>query len=238
LLSCDRVLLVSDWMRDTLAAELAAVGGGAAREFAERARVVGVPIDTAAIDEARLRARREARDHRRVIFNHSMSAGKRPELFLTFASRLLEADPDVLVHMTRGAGGCPSLRREIGRLAGEFGPRFVVHDTLSIPDYYDLLAGSDLQVSTASHESFGIATVEAMYAGLACLAPSWGAYPEVMRSDSASLYQPDASDLLDRARAFLGDTDLRSQVGHRLREAASRFSPARIAGRVAAVLRE
>ena len=82
MLSCDRILLTSNWILDTLTSELTAVSARVARDFAERAVVVGLPIDKDAIDEARSQAQHQNGKHRIVLFNHSMSAGKRPDLAL------------------------------------------------------------------------------------------------------------------------------------------------------------
>jgi hypothetical protein len=45
----------------------------------------------------------------------------------------------------------------------------------------------DIQVSTALHESFGVATLEAMFAGNACLLPRHAVYPELCGSIEESL---------------------------------------------------
>ena len=71
-------------------------------------------------------------------------------------------------------------RGRLSRLVERFGSRITVGEILAIPDYFRALWGSHVQVSTATHESLGIATLEAMYARNYCLLPDLGAYPEVV----------------------------------------------------------
>ncbi|MFH1418503.1 MAG: DUF3524 domain-containing protein [Planctomycetota bacterium] len=71
-------------------------------------------------------------------------------------------------------------------------------------DYEAALAGADVFVSTASHEFFGIAAVEAVAAGAYPLLPNRLAYPEVLSDvpgNGAFFYEPDEA-LADRLAAL------------------------------------
>ncbi len=75
---------------------------------------------------------------------------------------------------------------------------------LARPEYVDLLLRSDVVVSTARHEFFGIAAVEAMAAGVVPLLPDRLSYPELVPSvfHPACLYP---ARLYDHLHAVLTD---------------------------------
>ena len=185
LLAVDAVLLVSDYMRATLLREVGGASAEAAAQLAARLWVVGLPIDTGLLD-ACLTEKEQAPT---VVFNHSFSEGKRPGAFLEVAEEVLERRPARIV-ITRGAPVDSPHRARLSRLAKRFGSRVTVGETLAIPDYFRALWGSHVQVSTATHESLGIATLEAMYARNYCLLPDLGAYPEVVGPVREALYDP------------------------------------------------
>jgi glycosyltransferase involved in cell wall biosynthesis len=65
-------------------------------------------------------------------------------------------------------------------------------------EYQAALSASDVAVSTANHEFFGIAMVEAVAAGCFPLAPRRLAYPEVLGTDSDWFHDGSAEDLARR----------------------------------------
>ncbi len=64
--------------------------------------------------------------------------------------------------------------------------------------YREVLRQADVIVSTAKHEFFGIAVVEAVAAGALPLAPNGLAYPEVLAGREEFLYDGEAATLADR----------------------------------------
>ena len=200
LLAVDAVLLVSDYMRATLLREVGGASAEAAAQLAARLWVVGLPIDTGLLD-ACLTEKEQAPT---VVFNHSFSEGKRPGAFLEVAEEVLERRPARIV-ITRGAPVNSPHRGRLSRLAERFGSRVTVGETLAIPDYFRALWGSHVQVSTATHESLGIATLEAMYARNYCLLPDLGAYPEVVGPVREALYDPREERLADRIVGAIDD---------------------------------
>ena len=73
----------------------------------------------------------------------------------------------------------------------------------SIEDYHETLRQTDIFVSTAQHEFFGIAAVEAMTAGAYPLLPDRLAYPELLQQTGhpergCFLYDGDLTSLVDR----------------------------------------
>ncbi|MCM8537698.1 MAG: DUF3524 domain-containing protein [Lentisphaeraceae bacterium] len=57
-------------------------------------------------------------------------------------------------------------------------------------EYMDILKQADFFVSTANHEFFGIAVVEALAAGCIPIVPKHQAYPEVLKSLEEYFYRP------------------------------------------------
>jgi glycosyltransferase involved in cell wall biosynthesis len=65
-------------------------------------------------------------------------------------------------------------------------------------DYRAVLAAADVVVSTASHEFFGIAVLEAIAAGCFPLVPKRLAYPELLSEKPQFFYDGTVGDLADR----------------------------------------
>jgi glycosyltransferase involved in cell wall biosynthesis len=231
LLAVDAVLLVSDYMRATLLREVGGASAEAAAELAARLWVVGLPIDTGSLDACRTKKEQAPT----VVFNHSFSEGKRPEVFLDVAEEVLERRPARII-ITRGAPANSPHHGRLSRLAELFGSRLTVGETLAIPDYFRALWGSHVQVSTATHESLGIATLEAMYARNCCLVPDLGAYPEVVGPVREALYDPRAESLADRIVGALDDPEGSVALADRLADRAGRYRPDVIAREVEKVL--
>ncbi|MEE2778136.1 MAG: DUF3524 domain-containing protein [Acidobacteriota bacterium] len=79
-------------------------------------------------------------------------------------------------------------------------------------DYLKILAETDLFVSTARHEFFGLAAVEAMAAGATPLLPRRLSYPELVDLEhhpelERCFYDGSAPGLADRAAALMRDPD-------------------------------
>ena len=68
--------------------------------------------------------------------------------------------------------------------------------------YFELLSKSDVIVSTALHEFFGLSVVEAIYAGVHPLLPRRLSYPEIIRSldgdPNRFLYDGGAAEIANR----------------------------------------
>ncbi|QDT30778.1 tRNA-queuosine alpha-mannosyltransferase domain-containing protein [Thalassoglobus polymorphus] len=63
--------------------------------------------------------------------------------------------------------------------------------------YFELLAQADVVVSTAIHEFFGIAILEAMNAGCVPILPQRLSYPELVRDETRFLYDGTTNDLVE-----------------------------------------
>ncbi|MEV0974341.1 glycosyltransferase family 4 protein [Microtetraspora glauca] len=233
LMAADRVLVVSDYMRRTILGGVSSVSEKAADELAGKVRVVGLPLDLERIDAAR---RPGTRNGTTIVFNHAPNSAKQPGVFLDTAEEILERT-GARILVTRHFPERSPWAGRLRELAAAHPGRVVCGEDLPIDDYYAALWQSGLQISTATHESLGVATLEAMATGNHCLLPRIGSYPEVSGDDPAVLYG-DVTEL--RARLVdLATTGPDAEVVARHYAAVrARYSPVRVATAVHAVLTE
>ncbi len=156
-----------------------------------------------------------------ILWNQRWEAEKDPEMFLRVAARLADEGLDFRLilmgeHFERGgtqvAPLLSRLREKIlhaGYVEGRAG-------------YGRLLRQADLVVSTARHEYFGAAVVEAIAAGAYPLLPARLSYPEILpaRFHQEHLYRTE-SELAARLRAALVHLDCTRQID--LGSAVARF---------------
>jgi glycosyltransferase involved in cell wall biosynthesis len=185
---------------------------GLASRIEAKSRVLHPPFDPAPFDGAALT--REARC--RIVWPHRWEHDKDPDAFFRAITQLASEGLDFEVAV---AGQTFRETREAFEHAGRGLGERLVH--LGAPDgreaYARLLAGSDVAVSTAVNEFFGLAMVEAAYAGCYPLVPDRLAYPEIyppeMRYGSTDA-------LVARLRSLIAE---RPAPG-RGRESAARFT--------------
>jgi glycosyltransferase involved in cell wall biosynthesis len=234
LLAADRVLLVSWYLHRALLVSVAEAGPVAAKELAARLRPVGLPLDLDRIDAARA-----PRDDSRVtvVFNHAPIRAKRPELFLAAAGEVLRRT-DARVVVTRYVPPHEPAGAALAELAGRHPGRVVLGGDLPLDDYFRTLWHSDIQVSTASHESLGVATLEAMATRTCPLLPATGAYPEITGGDPEALYD-DPEEVVVRLCGLIADGPRRRATArrHSARVRAT-YSPTRVGEAVHRVLEE
>jgi glycosyltransferase involved in cell wall biosynthesis len=137
----------------------------------------------------------------RILWNHRWAYDKAPERFVHSMCVLAGEghDFEVIALGDVERSGEPSLNR----LRSNLGPR-VVHAGRAEPDEYRRwLAAADVVVSTARHEFFGVAAVEALGAGARPLFPTRLSYPELVPDALGDelLYR---GQLLDALRPLLG----------------------------------
>jgi glycosyltransferase involved in cell wall biosynthesis len=107
-------------------------------------------------------------------------------------------------------------------------------------DIEDLLPAFDVFALSSRHEGLPIALVEAMAAGIPCVATSVGGVPELITDGNEGLLVPpgDAASFADGLRTLLGDERLRHSCGNRASQSARRFDIAQAVRGVEAVYRE
>ena len=189
------------------------------------------PIDVPAF--CKLRVERQVSAERlRIVWAARWEHDKNPQLLLD-SLRLLKAKTDQFEISVIGQ----SFRKHppaFDELKAEFETH--IRHWGFVPDrnkYWEVLAESDVFVSTASHEFFGIAAAEAIAVGLHPLFPNALAYPEMIQrllaSVSSDSIEPKLSD-----RDFLYETgdNIDIELADRLTTLASR--PAGVAPAVSA----
>jgi glycosyltransferase involved in cell wall biosynthesis len=225
----DVVFLVSQYMLDVMCRTIEQeLGPATAAAFRQRARVVGGTIDTERLDARRI----DNAPSPSIIFNHSATPAKRPGMFFRVAAEVLADEPDVTVTVTRRFRQVDPGFTELRELRRRYPDRVFLGDTMPIDDYFTRLWQSHVQVSTATHESFGVSTVEAIYAGCCSLLPAAGCYPEI--AGDAGIYAE--ADLAETLVRYVRDTTARERTAAAQRKAIQRFLPGAVAGRIEAAL--
>ncbi len=155
-----------------------------------------------------------------------------PDLARVFLDAILPAHPQAELHLVSGTdeplADHPAIRvhRGVTPLSPEARAVFAAADLLVIPTYED---------------TFGIALLEGMAAGLPCVTTTIFANPEIVADGETGYLVPpgDRGALADRLRLLVADPDRRRAMGARGRERArERFDPVTNVGRLLDVLRE
>lgn len=95
--------------------------------------------------------------------------------------------------------------QEFARIRADLGDRVVHVGALRGDTYRALLRSGDVVVSCADHETFGVATVEAVAAGCVPLLPRRLSYPEIVADRWHDTVLYDDGTLVDRLRSVLTD---------------------------------
>ena len=156
-----------------------------------------------------------------VLWNHRWEYDKGPEDFFTVLFDLADQGLDFRVAVAGQSFRQEPLifdvaRRRLADRIEHFG--FIK----SRADYARLLRRADIAVSTARHEFFGIAALEALYCGCFPLFPNGLTYPELIppQHHARHLYS-DPSDLAARLRDAIVNIEQTRQTD--LHDAAARF---------------
>ena len=141
--------------------------------------------------------------------------------------RILEQFPNAHL-VSVGATTDPLWSEELTREAQSTGVAEHVHILGARRDVQDFLAACDLFIFPSLYEGLGIALIEAMAAGCACVASSAGPIPEIVQHDRDGVLVPpaDVEALADAVCRLLGDADYRKRLGDAARVTArERFEP-------------
>ncbi len=228
----DRVLLVSDYMRATLRRNIGAFNADVAAQIDAKSSVVGLPIDTPAIERCKTT---ESFPGLTVVFNHAPVSSKNPELFARVVESVMARYPVNVLFTRRFDPSSPGFDAVAG-LADRYGERVLLGNDLSLGDYYRALWMADIQVSTATHESLGVSTLEAMYTGNCCVLPRLGSYPELCANHPEVLYDLGAAALEERLSYFIERPERRQAVAAELSRRALAYAPATVVDRIAQVI--
>ena len=117
-----------------------------------------------------------------VLWNHRWEYDKDPAAF--FGALRAVADAGVDFELIVAGESYQTEPAEFARARSAFADRIVWFGTASDEQYPDLLRRADVVVSTARHEFFGVAVVEAITAGALPVLPRRLSYPELVPDPS------------------------------------------------------
>ncbi|MBI1313855.1 DUF3524 domain-containing protein [bacterium] len=133
----------------------------------------------------------------RIIWVSRWEHDKRPDIFFAALQLLIDRGVDFRVSLLgesyRESPPCFASARE---WLDERVTHWGFADSRS--DYESLLRASDVVVSAAEHEFFGIAVLEAVSAGCIPLVPKALAYPETLGADLSTFHDGSAADVADQ----------------------------------------
>ena len=159
--------------------------GGSIEELYEKSLVLYPGIDFTILD--RLDRRSSANGVKTIVWNHRWEHDKNPEEFFATLYRLQENGSDFkLCVLGQNFEQRPKCFREARKRLDKNIVQWGHVD--DIEEYFTRLTASDIVVSTAVHEFFGIAVIEAVRAGCIPVLPKRLAYPEIF--EDRYLYEP------------------------------------------------
>ncbi len=198
-----------------------------------KGRVLPVGVELGWLNE--LRQERAPSEPPLILWNHRWEFDKAPEAFVRAIEQLAEEGTPFQLALAGDPG--PNPYPGLSSLRDRF-PDRIEHCGFA-PDreeYARLLWRSDIVVSTARHEFFGVGMVEALYCGCIPVVPARYNYPALVPEalHSRCLFSSE-SQLVDQLRAALrgSRTELAS-----LRQSAERFAWERVAADWDAALAE
>ena len=204
---------------------------GLLAEVAERMVVlpVGVDVDRFAGDGPR-------GDRPVVLWNHRWEYDKDPAAFFGALDELAGEGADF--GLIVAGESYQTVPPEFEAARRRFADRIVSFGTAAAEDYPDLLRQADVVVSTAKHEFFGVAVVEAIAAGALPVLPNRLSYPELVPAPAESYLYDSPADLVDRLRWALTDADGRRAAAAVARKHVDQFAWPQVAPRYDSKLRQ
>jgi glycosyltransferase involved in cell wall biosynthesis len=184
-------------------------------ETRARSSVLPVGCDLSSLDSARQTSRFS--DPPLILWNQRWEYDKDPETF--FRALYALADEGLPFRVALAGSNVRQMPLEFKAARKNLGERVFHYGRASRSEYAQLLWQADIVVSTALHEFFGVAIVEAIHCGCLPILPRRLAYPEIIPTPlhEACLYD-DFEGLLERMRGAL------TQAGE-ARRLASEFAP-------------
>lgn len=199
---------------------------GLAEQIAARSLVIPPPFDPAAFDNAP-----PTRGERcRIVWPHRWEHDKDPDTFFSAVGVLADEGLDFEVVVAGQA--FRETEGTVREAADRLGKRLVhCAEPADRDEYARLLASADVAVSTARNEFFGLAMIEAAYAGCVTVVPDRLAYPEIY---PAPLRYGSFDELVARLRAHV----LHRPEPGLVREIGEQYTPDRLVPAFERVFRE
>lgn len=232
-LACARMVAVSDYVRRSTHRRLGYP--------LERTELLYNPIDASLFSAPPGRTRREVLgelglpEGSAVLLNVARTAPQKGLLYAIRAMpKILERHPSAHL-LSVGATTDPRWVERLEAEVGTLGLGGRVHILGARRDVPELLRACDLFVFPSLYEGLGIALIEAMAAGCACVTTDTGPLPEVVRDrvDGWLVPPADPDALAEACVTLLGDAPLRAALGEAAtRSALERFQPRQAAERL------
>ncbi len=135
----------------------------------------------------------------RIVWPHRWEHDKNPDSFFNTISKLKDESLDFRICVLGECySDCPEVITQIKNDLSSHIHWFGYADTKE--KYYEILGESDIVVSTANHEFFGVAMLEAVYLGCYPLVPNRLVYPELYPVEC--LYNTD-NQLFNRLKSYI-----------------------------------
>jgi glycosyltransferase involved in cell wall biosynthesis len=200
---------------------------------AERVSVLPVGVDVARFTPVVVRAARAADGPPVVLWNHRWEYDKDPAAFFAVLDAVAEDGVDF--RLAVAGESYQTVPPEFEEARERFADRIVWFGTADEDEYPALLRRCDVVVSTAHHEFFGVAVVEAIAAGALPLLPNRLSYPELVPHVDPYLYST-SRDLVDKLRWALTHDAGRADAAAVARAHVQRFGWPEVAPRYDALL--
>ncbi len=196
MIAADRILINSQFHRDELFTELPKLLNRAPDQshahllegVAAKTSVMPVGVELSDIRVGSVNDRRSQIKPPLVLWSHRWDHDKNPRA--VFASLVKLADQGVPFRLAIAGENERVDPREFLEVQDQLADRIEHAGFLERSDYCSLLEQTDVVVSAAHHEFFGIAMIEAMVAGAVPVLPNRLSYPEIVpeRFHGAALY--------------------------------------------------
>jgi glycosyltransferase involved in cell wall biosynthesis len=162
-----------------------------------------------------------------VLWNHRWDSDKNPDVFVRAIQRISAAGTDLRVVLAGEDSWEGDVRRSDAR--ARLGDLVLASGPFDASDYHGWLRRSDVVVSVADHEYWGVSVVEAIQAGCVPVLPDAHSYPEIVPEQyhAAALYEPGGFGR--RLATVLGDLRSARLSVNGLAEAMERFDHRRVA---------
>jgi glycosyltransferase involved in cell wall biosynthesis len=230
----DTIFLVSEYFRAILKEEIGKLNQKVAQEIYDKISVVGLPINTGLIDRYK---RGKKFDDLTVVFNHNLISSKDPIMFMSVMDRLMKSH-DLKVIFTRNVCEDPKISAALEKFKADHPKNVSFVEKPGADPYYPILWQSHIQVSTASHETLGVATLESMYTDTCCILPNHCSYPEITGYYEDCLYEYNEQALYDKLKQVIEDESARNRIARELKKRVEKYYPENVTAKILKSMQE
>ena len=177
--------------------------GALVRDVERRSIVLPVGVD---LERIAVSPQPDTADAPLILWNQRWEHDKGPDEFVELIQTLISRGTDFRVAVV--GERFVSAPESFDRLPGLLGDRLVAYGFLPDDEYVDLLRRSDIVVSTAHHEFFGIAVIEAIAAGAFPVLPDRLVYPDrIPEARHQKCLYRDHDDLVEKVQGAIDHRD-------------------------------